>query len=428
MSQRYLDDCSIDEEQDDDERRLALLALCIVVGAEQARLLRNARRRRTYLTRPELLPNPRSDTPWQALYSSHNDRAFITTMGVDNETFHYLLESGFSFAWDTTAIPRTDTDTHGQPRIGGRSLDAAGALGLYLHYISSTMTDTGLGEVFAIIPSTISRYIQFSRALLLATLRNLPEGAVRYPRDFGDGRNEFDAHSELVQERHPRLVGAIGTMDGLNLPLGASSDSNLENATYSGWLHSHCCSCVFAFSPKGTIIIAHTNAPGSWHDSRIARPIYQKLDRETPEGYYLVADTAFPRGVIGSPTKIRAPIKVNTPLPQDEHERQELLHFNNELISYRQSAEWGMRALQGSFGRLRLPLDINDSSARADLLETCVRMNNVRALRVGIHQIRNVYAPIWQNGEDERLWNGFERLLFPEIQRGDRIARFYFDA
>lgn len=26
--------------------------------------------------------------------------------------------------------------------------------------------------------------------------------------------------------------------------------------------------------------------------------------------------------------------------------------FNRELLSYRQTAEWGMRAIQGSFGRL----------------------------------------------------------------------------
>src|SRR5215472_15485174 len=46
----------------------------------------------------------------------------------------------------------------------------------------------------------------------------------------------------------------------------------------------------------GVIIGAHVNAPGSWHDSRVAQPIYRQLREQTPEGYYLVADTAFPRG------------------------------------------------------------------------------------------------------------------------------------
>jgi hypothetical protein len=38
------------------------------------------------------------------------------------------------------------------------------------------------------------------------------------------------------------------------------------------------------------------NAPGSWHDSRIAQPIYEKLRTQTPNGFYFVADTVFPHG------------------------------------------------------------------------------------------------------------------------------------
>ncbi|KZV61810.1 hypothetical protein PENSPDRAFT_592328, partial [Peniophora sp. CONT] len=66
------------------------------------------------------------------------------------------------------------------------------------------------------------------------------------------------------------------------------------------------------------------------------------------------------------------------------------------LLSYRQTAEWGMCALQGSFGRLRVPLEIENSERRGDLLETCLRLHNVRTAVVGISQIRNVYEPIWR--------------------------------
>jgi hypothetical protein len=44
----------------------------------------------------------------------------------------------------------------------------------------------------------------------------------------------------------------------------------------------------------GEIIACILNCPGSWHDSHIARSIYKKLCDKTPEGFYLVADTAFP--------------------------------------------------------------------------------------------------------------------------------------
>lgn len=56
-----------------------------------------------------------------------------------------------------------------------------------------------------------------------------------------------------MQGRHPRLKGAFGSMDGLNLAVQTSSDPNLENATYSSWLHSHCVSSVFVFSPNGEL-------------------------------------------------------------------------------------------------------------------------------------------------------------------------------
>ena len=44
----------------------------------------------------------------------------------------------------------------------------------------------------------------------------------------------------------------------------------------------------------GEIIYACINMPGSWHDSRVARPLYDVLAEELLDGYYLVSDTAFP--------------------------------------------------------------------------------------------------------------------------------------
>ncbi len=57
---------------------------------------------------PELLPNPHVDTPWQALYASQSDHAFIPIIGLDMETFNVVIQSGFVQLWDTTPIPRSD--------------------------------------------------------------------------------------------------------------------------------------------------------------------------------------------------------------------------------------------------------------------------------------------------------------------------------
>jgi hypothetical protein len=62
-----------------------------------------------------------------------------------------------------------------------------------------------------------------------------------------------------------------------------------------------------------------------------------------------------------------------------------------------------MRTMQGSFGRLRVPLNVANTADRQELLELCVRLFNVRANCVGISQIKSVYEPIWRASEDERL-------------------------
>lgn len=170
--------------------------------------------------------------------------------------------------------------------------------------------------------------------------------------------------------------------------------------------YTYCCHA-------GAIIQCHLNAPGSWHDSQVAQPIYEKLRKDTPDDYYLVADTAFPRGTDQISGRIKAPIKAGQHLPANLIERDKLLAFDRQLLSFHQTAEWGMRALQGSFGRLRIPLDINFSEQRQDLREACVRLNNVCACMVGINQIWSVYMPIWQGDEeDQQVWAHFEEMLF----------------
>lgn len=123
---------------------------------------------------------------------------------------------------------------------------------------------------------------------------------------------------------------------------------------------------------------------------------------------------------------MKTPIKAGQRLPADPQERSEFKAFDRQLLSFRQTAEWGMRAIQGSFGRLRIPLDINDPQGRGDLLELCARLHNVRVRLVGINEVHSVYVHIWRQSEDARLWDMFERMLFRDVRAGDRVARFHF--
>ena len=77
-----------------------------------------------------------------------------------------------------------------------------------------------------------------------------------------------------------------------------------------------------------------------------------------------------------------------------------------------------MRTIQGSFGRLRLPLPIADTRARANIIETCIRLSNVRARLVGISQIREVFMPIWKE-EEGNVWDSFETMFFRQLRQRD---------
>ncbi|KAJ8503054.1 hypothetical protein ONZ45_g11200 [Pleurotus djamor] len=412
---------------DDDDDELALIAAfvaTIVAGAliAHSNRVRDRNPSRLYLCRPQLLPNPRVDTPWQRLYASQDDRAFITTMGVDVATFDLLLNGPGHFAerWNAMPIPRADTSSSGIPRLGRRSLDGAGALGLVLHYLGSSMLEISLQQIFALVPTTVSRYVRFARRILLETLRTMPETQICFPKTL----EEFQELSDLICERHPLLTGAFASIDGLSLLTQVSDDPELENATYNGWKSDHRISNILVFSPKGLIITAILNCPGSWHDSHVATPIYEKL-KAVPKDFFLVADSAFPRGTKEIAGRIRTPIKDGTRLPTNYVDRSILMDENAQLVSYRQTAEWGMRIVQGSFGRLRAPLPIEDSSERTELLEIVCRQSNLRTIRVGINQIRNVYYPTWRATEDERLWTDLGNMVIGNIRSADRVAKFH---
>ena len=118
---------------------------------------------------------------------------------------------------------------------------------------------------------------------------------------------EFQEYSQLIVEVHPLLKGAFGAVDGLGIAAQVSADEEIENATYSGWKHEHLINNVLTFSPKGlnichvnnvqiqlsdiinlmlgTLLHAVLNAPGSWHDAKVARALYEHLlnTASTPE-------------------------------------------------------------------------------------------------------------------------------------------------
>ncbi|KAG2079011.1 hypothetical protein BDR04DRAFT_1146702 [Suillus decipiens] len=85
----------------EDKEDARKLAATLLAGIELARLdrIETHNPRQLYLCRAQLLPDPHCNTPWQLLYESQNDCAFITTMGIDTQTFELILTSSFASQW-----------------------------------------------------------------------------------------------------------------------------------------------------------------------------------------------------------------------------------------------------------------------------------------------------------------------------------------
>jgi hypothetical protein len=62
-----------------------------------------------------------------------------------------------------------------------------------------------------------------------------------------------------------------------------------------------------------------------------------------------------------------------------------------------QSAEWGMRAVQASFPRLKDTLPYEENKERRMILTCLFLLYNCRARVVGINQIASVYLPFLEN-------------------------------
>jgi hypothetical protein len=92
-----------------------------------------------------------------------------------------------------------------------------------------------------------------------------------------------------------------------------------------------------------------------------------------------------------------------------------MLAYNRQLVSYRQTAKWGMRTIRGAFGRLRVSLPIHNRDLRQRLLENTSRLTNIRARCVGISQIRTVYLGVWQESKDQCMWTDLGNMLFGDI-------------
>ena len=346
-----------------------------------SRAMRRLRDRRI----PRISLHHPSESSWRQLYGSRNDQALVTLTGFDYRSFNWLLHI-FEPVYNRYSpgdnnpdgyIVRIRHPNHGRPRL----MSAADCLGLNLAWTRLRGSTTSLQLVFGLTGSRISKWLRFGRRILVSLLTNHPDAAVRIPSEARIRQCKAAIHA-----RHPTLMDVWCTMDGLKLTLQRSGDNTVQNMFYNGWTHDHYVTSVLVFCPDGTIPIAAINYPGCFHDSQIAEwgKIYDKLEAVfINNGGKCVVDSAFAR------SRNAFLIKSSQTAPVDMEDA----IMNREATSMRQSSEWGMRALQSSFPRLKDRMIYEEMGERKIILKMMVLLFNLRSRRVGINQILNTYMP-----------------------------------
>lgn len=194
------------------------------------------------------------------------------------------------------------------------------------------------------------------------------------------------------------------------MKIQCTSEPDIQNAYYDGFTCDTCVNNVFVFSPEGKVLFAATNYPGSWHDSAVSFDLIQTvLDTIGDEDFAFCVDQGFPRsGILQD--RFVGPYSKKFLRKLDPIVRQLLLVRIHRYVSLRQSAEWGMRALQGTFTRLKSRLTANNRMRRL-IIETIVLLSNFRTTHVGLNQIATVFNP------------HYEQVI--NLDGYDRISRYF---
>jgi DDE superfamily endonuclease len=199
----------------------------------------------------------------------------------------------------------------------------------------------------------------------------------------------------ICHARHESLHDVYCTADGLKIHFQSCSGLTKQSMYYNGWVHGHFISNLFVFSIEGRIIACCLNIPGSVHDSTIANwsGIYNKLEQKYIEtGGICCVDSAFATN--SSPYLIKSSQHVSAGRNAEEIIRMK------EATSLRQAAEWGMRAIQGAFPRLKDPIKYEEKGERRSILQLVPLLYNYRLEVVGLNQIQNTYVAEWSKDNE----------------------------
>ena len=377
-------------------------------ATQKVKLFRNelnleGRRRRDRCIRREALLQPEA-APWQKLYSSGNEASLITITGMDYAAFKELLKiykplfdeyTPWTGDCDGTTYRRLRVNNSNQTKKGRkRIITAEASLGLVLAWYRFRGAEFVLQGWFGFTGTHCNVWLRFGRRMLLKCLRKHPDAKVSMPTI-----DEIRTLQMICLARHDALENVYCVADGLKLMLEAAPGDDIQGMYYNGWTHDHYVTNLFVFSICGRIIACVVNAPGSLHDSTLASwgGVYDKLEEvHRACGGICCVDSAFLAN------------DVDYLLKSAQDTTNAVTHKDFEVISQatslRQSAEWGMRAIQASMPRLKdrflYEQEEKQDKERRIILELVPLLYNFRLEAVGLNQLRSTYVPNWSKDGD----------------------------
>lgn len=267
-----------------------------------------------------------------------------------------------------------------------QSLSAVQCLGFVLAWGRCRGSEMVLSLLFGVTTSVSSFFLRFGRRILVRVLSQDSRAKVQMPADA-----EIQEFNRPFSENIPcsktfmqwRTVSRC-TWSSLQIVWSRIC------STTDGCMVITSATCSI-LPPNGVVICCELNAPGAMHDSTIAEwgNVYAKLDEVFERTWgCCVVDSAFSKG--DYPFLIKSS-QDHFPIAENLTIASSTIAEARQATSARQAFEWDMRALQGTFPRLKDRLFYEERGERKRILLCTVLLFIFRTRLIGINQILSKY-------------------------------------
>ncbi|OAV94926.1 hypothetical protein PTTG_04664 [Puccinia triticina 1-1 BBBD Race 1] len=291
--------------------------------------------------------------------------------------------------------------------------DPAASLGLVLHWLSSTMDEVELQDIFAISRRAYAQPWTRGRKALSAVLKQLPSAKMYWPTGEESSRG-YILHVDRAEISTPQeRVWLFGQDD-------------IETSFCHQPADKYYYRNILTFAPDGTIFGGYSMLPGDWDDgigSITVDYFYRNLLGRTPAGYRLISDVGLPNTSKELRNRILAPIQGRSQLPDPPRVICRIRPFNEQVQSAQHVAKWSKHFILDSFERLRQPLRMDERELQAEIWQTAARLHKFRWRLAQTRRTQVIYQSVWNENWLPEV--GLDQSAICEIEPPCRVRRYY---